>query len=513
MTQDEPTAARRGSLHGSGTGPGGPGDDDGVVPLVTMREPSAAFGPGNVRTNLSDMTMFDALRFRIVGLVAGGFDHAFWSVDVLRACQVQPAIWHASLALTALHQSQQRRQTNEQSYRTQRHERLSATHYSAALEHVIALTRRKQLSAAERETLLLVSLLLTALCTMQDDLRQAVMHASNGIQLYGQWRLWERHRTPGRGSSSSNSSLLNRDSIGAIIAHFELQLVNRLKEVSIPPWGGIAGSPPRCSDLPFRSATEAYHEFQPLFTSFIGLWQHAGWPLLNQQLPAADIRHPYVAEFKRWKHKFDVLRASGRVIGSDSAESILTLDFHSHFVQTALTADLTAGEVAFDKFLPVFQGSVRRARDILELICGTSDGKVGGHTSSSSCSSGARPTFSFAVSVVEGLLWGGGGCRDAGTRREFLQLIREWPRREGIWSNELMAAMLETQIAREEMMWRGLRAGEAASCGCVAGAFVCGGHRINNQAVEFLSGGRARVRFDSMEDLRNNGPGYTVVLP
>ncbi|KAJ6787243.1 hypothetical protein PWT90_06821 [Aphanocladium album] len=401
---------------------------------LMLRRPRAALGPRGVETNLADMTMFDTLRFHVAGLVAGGFDHTFWTVDVLRASQVQPAIWHACLALAAMHQAQ-RRQAVE-TYRRARHEKLSMTHSTAAIQHVIALTRQKQLSGAERETLLLASLLLTALSTMQGDLPQALMHAGNGIQLFHQWRLWEQHRS----SATRRGSMLNSDSIGAIIAHFELQLLSRLKHIAVPPWGA-PGAPPRCSDIPFSSATDAYHEFQPLFTSLVGLWQYADMGLDAQPLPEVDIRLPYLVEFKRWKVKFDALRASGSAHPADQ-ESMMTLYFHWNFIHVGLKANLTAGELAFDEFLPIFKDVVVEATELLQVL----RNRTGSDTD-------ARPAFSFTMSVVEGLFWAGHGCRDPATRRDILHLIRVWPRREGIWDNALMASMLETSIWLEENAW------------------------------------------------------------
>ncbi|KAJ2981880.1 hypothetical protein NQ176_g1761 [Zarea fungicola] len=448
-----------------------------AAPLVAWESPSASHaplaaqprtvvGPSEVKVNLSDMTMFDALRFNIVGLVAGGFDHSFWTVDVLRACQVQPAIWHASLALTALHQSQ--KQDAGETFRRSRHEKLSMTHYNASIKHVIALTRKRNLSNAEREALLLSSLLLTALCTMQGDVRQAMMHAVNCVQVFHQWRLWESHRS----SVSRRGSMLNADSLNTIVAHIELQLVSRIEQVAIPPWGSPC-SPPRCSDIPFASVTEAYQEFQPLFTSLIGLWQRAGLPLLQglpQPGPEMDVRYPYVIEFQRWKKKYDALCASDRTSPLD-AESMLTLYFYWELLEI-----------------------IRTSKDV-----GKADGRP--------------PAFSFTVSAVEGLMWSANGCRDPEVRRGFLELIQVWPRREGIWSNTLIAAIVETTIDLEETGWRDGEPDAGSDCVCVAGSFICNQHRVNNHTVEFLSGDRARVTFETVGDKMMNKRGHVAILP
>lgn len=469
----------------------------GSAPSLTLTQrPRTTLGPVGVKVNLSDMSMFDALRFQIVELVAGSFDHAFWVIDVLRACQVQPAIWHASLALTALHQS--RRHHAVDTFRKARHERLSMTHSTAAIQHVIALTRREQLCRAERETLLLASLLLTALSSMQGDLPQAVMHASNCIQLFHQWRLWMHHRS----SATSRGSMLNADSIGAMVAHLEMQLLSRLKYIDVPPWGS-PDSPPRCTDISFDSSTDPYHEFQPLFTSLIGMWQHAGMGVRGQPRPEIDVRHPYLVEFQRWKVKFDALRlyrASGRV----DAESMLTLHLHWHFMQIGLKANVYIGEVAFDEFLPVFKDLVVDARELLEVVR---------NSAGASADRNAPPAFSFTMSIVEGLFWAGHGCREPSTRREILQIIKVWPRREGIWDNALMAAMLETSITLEENAWRSTPRDPTRYCNCVAGIFICNEHRVNNHVVQFLPCGRARVTFETVGNKQRNEPGFEVTLP
>lgn len=471
----------------------GPAETPSTLPPIIV-QPQTAFAPVNIKPNLSDMTMFDALRFQIVGLVAGSFDQTFWSVDVLQACQVQPAIWHASLSLAALYQSQQE-QTIE-SFRRPRHKKLSMTHYAASVHHVIALTRQQQLSTAEKESLLLASMLLTAICSLQGDLQQAVMHCSNGIELFHQWRFWELYKD----SPAHRGSLLSAGSIRTIIAHFELQLASRVKRVTLPTWGE-PGFPPRCSDIHFSSPTDAYHEFQPLVTSLIGLWQYAGLPAQKAQpLPETDIRYPYVVEFLRWKHKYDELVVSNH--GTIDSESMMILYLHWHGMQILLKANIQEGEVAFDEFLPVFRDVLTLARELSQVLrhkkgTGPAD---------------RYPKFSFATSVVEGLFWAGHGCRDALVRREFLSLIREWPRRDGIWDNSLMAAILETSIALEENAWKTSRDAQPWCC-CIAGSFICNSHRINGHRVEFLPSGRARVHFETIHDKEAKLPGYVVVLP
>lgn len=65
-------------------------------------QPSQRLWPLDVSPSVEGREMFHFFRSEGVNQVVGYFDASFWTVDVLRAAQVYPAIWHAMLAMAAM---------------------------------------------------------------------------------------------------------------------------------------------------------------------------------------------------------------------------------------------------------------------------------------------------------------------------------------------------------------------------------------------------------------------------
>lgn len=81
--------------------------DPGSTLLMMPQGLSSSPAPVDVRPSPMDMRIFDLLRTETIPQIAGPFDQAFWTVDVLQACRQHPAVWHGSLALAAMNNSAQ----------------------------------------------------------------------------------------------------------------------------------------------------------------------------------------------------------------------------------------------------------------------------------------------------------------------------------------------------------------------------------------------------------------------
>lgn len=465
------------------------------TPSLT-RQPKLALAPSNIRSTLQDVSMFDLLRSETVQQVAGSFDQPFWAVDVLRATQAYPAIWHANLALAAVHDTAKTSGNSDASHRSTR-ERYILKHYTASINDLIAITRQGSLSTANQEAVLLASMLLTALCCQRGDINQALIHARNGIQLFHQWRFWEQTHFSG----SPRGCILNAASIATIMDHFELQFVNRLTHITIP-CRGIPGIPPRCSETPFDSVTSAYFELQPLISSLMGLWQHAHLGVSEgSPQPARELRYAHQLESEAWKVKFDTFIHSSQLKETD-LEGILILQLLWSGLDVCLKANIYEGETAFDMFQPSFEYMVTRAEQLREMLS----------KKTSTQNTDTPPLFSFSMSISEMLFWSGNGCRDGPTRRRIIDLLRTWPQSDGIWDPRLLAAITEASMNLEESGWSQDEASKPAGCVCVAGVTICNDHRVNGHSVEFLPDGRAKVVLKTVADIKANTSGYEVIL-
>ena len=458
--------------------------------LSLTPQPDIPVGPPGLRPSRHAKFMFELMRRRTADQVAGTFDHSFWNMDVLRAAHVYPAIWHATLALAAMNHAvmsapgparSPSQITESQDYA------FAVDQYSRGINHIISITQQKQLSYANKETLLLASLLFAAVCSLQGEHSQAIMHGHNGLRLFQQWQFWqETQKTP----AARIGGLLNPGSLATLLSGTELQLLNRFPKLGIPCRTGPA-APPTCSEKPFTCATEAYFELQPLITGFLGLWQYtAPTTRRNWTRPVVDLGRRYAVEFASWRRKFDAF--VDKQADKETAD-ILTLQLWAKAQESLVQADLSRGQVALDVLLDAYKESA----DVAERLCERLTHMTGGST---------EPQFQISLSICELLFWTGHGCRDGPTRRRYLSLMQRWPIYDGIWDTRLLAEILEKSIHQEENSWR------EGGCACVEGVFICNEHRVVGHEVEFLAAREAKVAFFTVGDraAKRNGRVATV---
>lgn len=457
---------------------------------------SQRVAPPNVRLTPRDLLFFNLLRKQTVNQVAGGFDHDFWSVDVLRATHHYPAIWHASLALAAMHE-RMRILDNTTVARTMRREHytFALKQYNLAIQEIIAITNQPVLNAADQETLLLASALFAGLCCAQGDINQAIKHAINALEFCQQWQFWDQARHI---SGERRACILRVDSLVTLMSHFELQFINRLKGVSTPQSSQSKGMAPKCFRTPFSSATDAYYEFQPLLTSLIGLWSHTELkPVTLRHSPATEMRYAHRIEFDNWRRKFDDFVHSERCTEEDS-EGVLILRLLLVGAKVALEADFQQGEIVFDQYRSTFEQVVSLAEELVNL-----------HASRAEGWDWKYPLFSYSIFICESLLWVGTGCRDPTIRRRIIDVLQKWPHRDGIWDSRLIAAIVETTMRLEESGWS---QNKEDQCECMLGAFICNNHRVVGHEVAFLKDGEAEVTIKTVGDWKHGRPGTTVML-
>jgi hypothetical protein len=97
----------------------------------------------------------------------------------------------------------------------------------------------------------------------------------------------------------------------------------------------------------------------------------------------------------------------------------------------------TNDECIYDTFLPEFQQMFWLIRTILErtkAVC------VGGETK----------VFSFSIGVIASIYFVVNKCRDRTIRRELVELCYKYPRRDGAWDSEMVAAVGRWHIEKEE---------------------------------------------------------------
>lgn len=452
--------------------------------------------PAGMQTSYQECMIFDMLRSQTVSQVAGAFDQNFWVVDVLRATQVYPAVWHASLALAATHRRIQAAamKTSQASIGAeQKYHTFALIQYNSAIKHLIRLASQPNPSQADQEAVLLASLLFMGLCNLSGHTNEAIDHAHNGLRLFYQWRYWERS-----GRFPLRECVLTPTSLISAFTYLECQFINRLGHMDQHSWR-VQGRDVPASDATFTSLTDAYFEFQPLLTALMDEIKPRTTPVKIFG-PPENTKLRYKHPFHLWEAKFESFRQS-HTHTDDEIEAALLLEMYQTITNIHINLDLSTEQMAFDKFKPAFKKAIDLLQELYERMTRRLKQQDRG-----------LPRYSFAPSICELIDYIGLGCRDGILRRRVIGLARIWSQKAGMLDPKTLGAVCEAGMTLEENGSREEGAELLDGCICVPGVMICNEHRICFRTIDFMGDGRAKVTMTTVGDVKLGRMGKTVVI-
>ncbi|KAJ3474339.1 hypothetical protein NLG97_g9891 [Lecanicillium saksenae] len=452
-------------------------------------QPKSSIAPRGIKVSRQESHIFDLFRLRTVNQVGGSFNHAFWTRDVLRAARIYPAVWHACLSFAALDHRAKKPSTSEadkSSLYT-----FALLQHNASIRYMVRIAQHASPSYADQETFMLVSMLYTGLCCLQGDVTQASEHARTSILLFYQWRFWE-HQHQGR-----LDHILSPRALISLISLYESQIFGRIRDVPKPNWY-LEGDPPSEPSEPYQSMSEAFVDLQPMLTAVFQAFPMVTLPGDIAKIGGYDDTVlEYRSRFTVWRSKFKALLET-QPENVSNKHGALQLQLMEVAVYVCLYLDRTLGEEAFDLFTESYAQINELARQLINLEKET-EAKQGIDGQG----------FSYSVSVAELLFGVGRTCRDRLIRREAVKLLRQWPRRDGVWRPIVVAAMCAAVIELEEQTWYSTRSIAPDTCNCEYEKFICNNHRVGRLELKMSPPGQASVHFRSVSDVRHGRPGLT----
>ena len=455
-------------------------------------QPKSSIAPQGIRVSRQESHIFDLFRLRTVHQVGGSFNHAFWAGDVLRAARVYPAVWHACLSFAALDHRAKKPTAPEVDKNTLY--AFALLQHNASIRHMVKIAQQASPSYADQETFMLVSMLYTGLCCLQGDVAQAAEHARSSILLFYQWRFWE-HRHQGR-----RDHILSPGALISLISLYESQIFGRIRDVPKPNWY-LQGKPPAEPAEPYQSMSEAFVDIQPMLTAIFQAFPMVTLPGDIAKIADYDgtIRE-YKSRLAVWSSKFKALLDT-QPDNASTKHGAIQLQLMEVAVYVCLHLDRSLGEVSFDHFTGSYARINHLSRQLIDLEK-ESEAKQGIDGQG----------FSYSVSVAELLFGVGRTCRDRLIRREAVALLRQWPRRDGVWRPIVVAAMCAAVIDLEEGTWYEARSIAPDVCTCVHERFICNNHRVGRLELKMSPPGQASVHFRSVSDVRHQREGLTKAV-
>ncbi|KAG7419695.1 Aspercryptin biosynthesis cluster-specific transcription regulator atnN [Fusarium oxysporum f. sp. rapae] len=448
-------------------------------PSPTTYHPSSA-----MQIQPNESFYFDIFRSHTANELSGFFDNLFWTHYVLQACHSEDAIKCAVIALGALYQTlEQTAALNMHSGSemggdarvelVRGHWQVAIRRYGDACNALVKLNTQDQRS---HRTSIMANVLLACFDSFIGDHRQAIHQIQTGLGLLDIFRTQQRQRLLPVSENSLEEELViifTRLAIQAksydMAFHFPQPFSIRLSSQSQTQSPGPSGTTTPSQEEPFSipetftSVVEARVACDALNARIMRYIEElfAMKTDLKSTLPQSWL--DYGLHFKdyldAWGKAFDNLfftRHNPSVSLQEKAgiAALKMLSTNSRILYLMMFSDK---ESDFDNFLPQFQTIV----DLGTEIVGDEERRAASRDcpDPEQCQHRQRenwqsqdlfpamgfsaphlkPRFAADIGIVAPLFVVATKCRDPGTRRRAIQLLRSSARREGMWDSEMVA--------------------------------------------------------------------------
>jgi hypothetical protein len=364
---------------------------------------------------------FQYFRQKTVASTNSLMNSRFWDRIVLQVCHIEPAVKHAVLALSSLHQLSEARRDPGVALR---HQRYADQHYQQALGAAQSLLRCSGPEDIDR--VLVTCLVFTCFENVRGNYAASQLHTGSGRLIMAQHR--ERlRRLSRRNDLNEIQQLFARLDVGAI----SFSPSNSRYPYDVASF--YATNPNLIPDA-----------FDTIEDARAPLIDHIRWSLIVRRTDLAAVlpdpslfailesdRSKVADHLVRWSSRFEELAASDR-----SASPIMTrtLRIWHQLVAIDVVANWYGSELRYDNHVAQYEHLVATAEEIIELLAQKPD----------------RSAFSFDLGITIPLFATVERCRDPHIRRRALRAMHAGPRQEGTWGPGAALAAEKWMLFEEE---------------------------------------------------------------
>ena len=349
-------------------------------------------------------------------------DSRFWDRVVPQACHNEPAIKHAVLALSSLHQLSSLPHDHETNHQ---HRLYAERQHHKALEEARSLIASAQPPDVDR--ILIACIIFIIFEGVRGDYRAAAMHMDSGRAIVAQNS--QRLRHTGR-----RKDLVE---IEHALARLDLPAIC-FSDRSSPyryTLNDFYRTNPILTPDQFQDIQEAHACFIDLTRWFLVVGNHIDFEGLNGDL---ETMARYQAEKNRcsalielWhEHFLDAVKRS------EDSEALLIINLKLWYasMKMLMQAETFGPETRYDAFYHLFEETVRHGEHLAEKLANPTQNR----------------SFSFDIGYMIPVYLTATRCRDPYLRRRAIRLLQTYPRQEGVWESVAAAAVAAKWVAVEE---------------------------------------------------------------
>lgn len=412
------------------------------------------------RHNDKELRSFRFFLERTAPAFAGVSFTDFWLQDIPQACHADAAIWHAAVSLGAVDESYNIKGGLIPSYITSHHQvQFALQQFSLSVKYLIDPSHQL-LGKIDKRTALAASILFTCICSIQGLQNQALIHLRSGLKLLQEIKGDHQQPNSLESPSRSNPGPLSLIAMQAVLSNLNTQaeafLAGAIDSESPSLIDFDAYSSWRLyrapSDLPAATAASPEHLMQAcraVESLFNNLAVFLHQPDIYGASVSGDVETvsrkqlPFLRTLKSLALALELFESCNLAIGDKSRRKAIMVLKMYHVVCRLLILPKKIPPGHLDNFDSKLKLVVDLATKVLD-----DDGETslasGQHATLSSVS---IPKPSMTVLLFMASL----SSRSTLTRARAIELMKKYPRREGLWDS-LMAA----ELAKNMLQARGL---------------------------------------------------------
>lgn len=455
-----------------------------------LLQPTSTLCPPGVSPNSMEINMFGVFRTMSVKMASGPFNKTFWEIEVPRAAQTYPAMWHAAIALAAIYQSARQDNAWQLDIKTKRsakvipqnyHYRLALKHFNKSIRYVtetVVSSTVRPLTWAEQEVAIMTNILYVGVAGMLEDSPQTASHIVNLLKLLEGLRF-------GEDPSIAKEGMMSHDALLSLVLALDGSWDNDEEFPTRRMRSWVIEVPTYTS---FTSITEAYIAFLPFYK-----------PQLTPKLPTdvPDQHGPSsneAAVFRRlqdFESKLADFERSGKVVSQDDRQAVQIMRLHTNCLWLKGIVKMQIRRDEYIKQDAKYAPMLERVDRIL------AQGFLAGEAASQGP---GPPPVVFSPTAWSLLDLIGGITYNVATQRRAIELLRKWPFKENGEESEENAFSLEAlikfrlggpdrtrafQLAGTPILPTYINGGltdrefdGTRECECLAGLFVCRDHSL-----------------------------------
>jgi hypothetical protein len=407
-----------------------------------MRAPTAPPAPFYDWASSDERRAFHFFQHITAPCLSGELDSAFWRVLVLQISQSEPAVRHAILAVSSLHESMVQAATMTPCANSEDRSSFALYQYNRAIACLL-----DQMRTVDARPLvpLLTCVLFVCIEFMQSKERPSVLHLTQGGQILSQLA---------RKASTSNPEI-------DLIKQHLVPMYTRLS-LTLLMFGGEAAAIP----TPLKTLTEVPVVFETLDEVRYLLYDFMHECLrFAKKTHAAKIVEIPVEQLREFENERDcLLRKLAKFNVAFSlyrstkcrdppAGSIALIQIHVHTTYIWISTALSKHETVFDDFVDTFSAIIPLAKDFLDSLAAhpTNQGQTAAHGPPAADTRRFTAMFTFDMHIIAPLYFVATKCRHPIVRRAALDLLRRYPtRRENMWRANVWADIADRTMRLEE---------------------------------------------------------------